>query len=76
MGHKEGVKISRNNKDLVDYLMYLTDASWIMASIYYDYLTSPGQFRVVPNNAKNWTLLEFKKPADGFEAIYVSQSPL
>jgi hypothetical protein len=47
-----------------------------MANIYYDYLTAPDEFTVVENKEKNWTQIEFKKPRDGFEAIYASEKPL
>jgi hypothetical protein len=73
---KGGIKVKRNNEDLVAYLYYLTDPSWIMASIYYDYREAPDQFTLLPDKNKSWTQLEFKKPVDGFEAIYVSEKPL
>jgi hypothetical protein len=75
-GKTNGIKIKRSNEDLVNYLFYLTDPSWIMASIYYTYLTSPNEFTVVPDKKKKWTELRFKTPKEGFEAIYVSEKPL
>jgi hypothetical protein len=73
---KTGIKIKRNNEDLVAYLYYLTDPSWVMASLYYEFLTSPNEFRVVPNRNKKWMELRLKRQGMGFEAIYVSQKPL
>lgn len=75
-GKTNGIRIKRSNEDLVTYMYYLTDPSWIMASLYYTYLTSPDQFTVVPNKKKKWTGLRLKTPKEGFEAIYVSENPL
>ena len=75
-GKTNGIRIKRSNNDLVAYVYYLTDPSWIIASLYYEYLTSPNEFTVVPNKKKKWTELQLKTPRDGFEAIYVSEKPL
>lgn len=75
-GKTNGIKIRRSNQDLVNYLFYLTDPSWIMASLYYTYLTSPNEFTVVPHKKKKWIELRLKSPKEGFEAIYVSEKPL
>ncbi len=75
-GKTNGIKIKRSNQDLVNYLFYLTDPSWIMASLYYTYLTSPNEFIVVPDKKKKWMELRLKSPKEGFEAIYVSTKPL
>jgi hypothetical protein len=75
-GKTNGIKLKRSDEDLVSYLFYLTDPSWIMASLYYTYLTSSNEFTVVPNKKKKWTELRLKTPKEGFEAIYVSEKPL
>lgn len=75
-GKKSGIKIKRNDDDLVAYLYYATDPSWIIASLYYEYLTSPHNFSVVPNKNKKWIELRLKIPRYGFGTIYVSEKPL
>jgi hypothetical protein len=75
-GKTNGIKIKRSNEDLVNYLFYLTDPSWIMTSLYYTHLTSPNEFTIIPDKKKNWTELRLKTPKEGFEAIYVSEKPL
>ena len=75
-GKKTGIKIKRNDDELVAYIYYLTDPSWIMAAFYYEYLASPKEFTVVPDKNNKWMELRLKTPRDGFEAIYVSEKPL
>ena len=75
-GKMDGMKIKRSNEDLVAYLYYLTDPSWVMAALYHEYLTEPNRFTVVSGRKKGIWELRFKKPRDGFRAIYVIKKPL
>ena len=43
-GEKEGLITKVDDKDLIDYLLYLTDPSCIMTCIYHDALYEPGKF--------------------------------
>ena len=75
-GSKSGLRIKRVNEDLVALLYYDTDPSWIMASLYSDYLVTPKSFHAVTNPNSNVVELVLNKPVEGFEAVYVSQNPL
>jgi hypothetical protein len=75
-GSKRGLRIKRVNEDLVALLYYYTDPSWIMASLYYEYLQAPKTFHVVPNPESKVDEIVFNKPMEGFEALYVSHNPL
>lgn len=75
-GEKNGIRIKRVNEELVGFLYYETDPSWIMASLYADYLQSPGSFRVSQTPDGKAEEFALKKPVEGFEAVYATRSPL
>jgi len=75
-GEKTGFKIKRNEKDLVDYILYITDPSYIMTSLYDEYSRNPTNYIVLENKEENWKELSLKEPLYGFEAIYVNEEPL
>ena len=76
-GSNSGSRIKRNNGDLVDYLYYATDPSWIMASVYGEYLRSPTSAHVVRSLDPISDEIVFDKPMGGvFEAVYASRDPL
>jgi len=76
-GSNSGSRIKRNNGDLVDYLYYATDPSWIMASVYGEYLRSPTSAHVIRSLDPISDEIVFDKPMGGvFEAVYASRDPL
>lgn len=76
-GSTSGLRLKRVNEDLVALLYYDTDPSWLMADLYFDYLSNPQSFRVAQNSADPGILeLVLKEPREGFEAVYISLKPL
>jgi hypothetical protein len=74
-GKKEGQITKLNDKDLIDYLIYLTDPSCIMTCIYHDALFEPAKF-LPPKDVEHGTIeRRFKEPVGGFQAIIVSEEP-
>ncbi len=74
-GDKKGLITKVNDKDLIDYLLYQTDPSCIMTCLYHDALYKPGKF--LPPKEVERGLIErrFKKPVEGFRAVFVSEEP-
>jgi hypothetical protein len=74
-GEKEGLITKVNDRDLIDYLLYLTDPSCIMTCFYHGALYEPGKF--LPPKEVERGLIErrFKKPVEGFRAVFVSEEP-
>lgn len=75
-GEKAGIKIKKNEKDLVDYILYITDPSYIMTSLYNGFSRNPEKYDVIEKKEENWKELSLKEPLYGFEAIYVNEEPL
>ncbi len=75
-GEKTGIKIKKSEKDLVDYILYITDPSYIMASLYNGYSRNRDNYNVLEKKAEAWKELALKEPLYGFEAVFVSERPL
>jgi hypothetical protein len=72
---KEGIITKATAKDLIDYLIYLTDPSYIMTDLYYSVLQSPEQF-LPPKDLEGGTVeWRFRKALEGFQSVLVSQEP-
>ena len=74
-GLKEGIRFPRNNEDLVMYVFYLTDPSWIMAGLYFQYFEEPSTALVESVPLQRYTKLTFQKPISGFESLFISERP-
>ena len=74
-GTKEGLITKLNDKDLIDYLLYLTDPSYIMTCFYHNALTEPGKFLPPKEIEPGCIERRFKKPVEGFRAVFVSEEP-
>ena len=74
-GEKEGLITKLEDKDLIDFLIYLTDPSVIMTCFYHGALYEPGKF--LPPKEVEPGLIErrFKEPVEGFRAVFVSEEP-
>jgi hypothetical protein len=74
-GDREGLITKLTDKDLIDYLIYLTDPSYIMECLYEGSLNEPGSF--LPPKEVERGLIErrFKEPVEGFRAVFVSEEP-
>ena len=74
-GAKEGLITKLTDRDLIDFLIYLTDPSCIMTCIYHDALYEPGKF--LPPKEVERGLIErrLKQPVEGFRAVFVSEQP-
>jgi hypothetical protein len=75
-GEKTGIKIKRDNKEIIGYLFYLLDPAGFNSGLYSEYLTKPSAFNVVPGKGGKWKEFQLKDPEDGFEAVYVTEKPL
>ena len=75
-GEPSGVKFKKNNKDLVDYILYLTDPSYIMTSLYNGYNTKPENYEIKNHDGKPYKELALKETLYGFEAIYINTESL
>jgi hypothetical protein len=74
-GEKEGLITKLDDKDLIDYLLYLTDPSYIMTCFYHGALFEPGKF-LPPKEVEGGCIeMRFKEPVEGFRAVFVSEKP-
>lgn len=73
-GATKGFVIEKNEKDMVDYIIYLTDPAGFMGYFFKKYLDYPELFTVSlkPNEKE----LRLKEPHYGIESIYISEAPL
>jgi hypothetical protein len=74
-GTKEGLITKLTDEDLLDYLIYLTDPSWIMTCFYHGALYEPDKFLPQKDLEGGWIERRFKDPVAGFRAVFVSEEP-
>jgi hypothetical protein len=74
-GDKEGLITKLNDEDLIDYLLYLTDPSYIMTCLYHDALNEPGKFLPPKEIEPGCIERRLKEPVEGFRAVFVSKEP-
>ena len=74
-GQKEGLITKLNDEDLIDYLIYQIDPSWIMTCFYHGALYEPGKFLAPKEVEGGYLEWRFKKPVEGFRAVFVSKEP-
>jgi hypothetical protein len=74
-GEKEGLITKVDDKDLIDYLLYLTDPSCIMTCLYHHALVEPGKFLPPKEVEPGCIERRFKEPVEGFRAVFVSEQP-
>jgi len=75
-GQKNGIKIARNDKEILGYLLYIIGADLFEGDLYEAYLLAPDTFNVVPGKGGKWKEFQLKNPMDGFEAVYLTEKPL
>lgn len=75
-GEAQGIVSDVNDKDMIDYLIYLTDPAMFLSQTYRDFLRRPKTF-LPPNydKQKDWTELKYKEPYHGIEALFVRKDP-
>jgi hypothetical protein len=72
-GENQGIKIKKNEIDLVDYILYLTDPSYFMTFSTYEYYQRPENVKVRQPKGKPYLELIFKEPLGGFiDAVFVN----
>ena len=76
VGAKTGFRLRKNEKDLVDFILYMTDPSYIMTSLYSAYTRNPDTYNVVEGREGFGKELVLKTPRSGFEALFVKEEPL
>jgi hypothetical protein len=74
-GDTKGIITKATDRDLIDYLLYLTDPSYIMTCLYHEALQTPGTF--LPQKELEGGIVEWRlrTPIEGFQAVLVSQEP-
>lgn len=75
VGKKQGLITRAKTEDLIDYLLYVTDPSYIMTSLYHGYLTQPKTYRDPVPEEGGCIRLTRKKPVEGFNALLVVEKP-
>jgi hypothetical protein len=76
VGEEEGIKIGKNEVDLVDYILYLTDPSFLMASLYFYAIDNPQLIERSAVDSEGYRTLRLTRPLEGFHSITVSEKPL
>lgn len=74
-GEKEGFITTAKTEDLIDYLLYITDPSYVMTSMYYYYLLAPQAYRP-PLKQKDGSTKLRAKELSHFSALYLCEKPL
>ncbi len=75
-GEDTGVRFKKNDRDLIDYILYLTDPSYIMTSLYYESQSKPDKYEVKDHKPLPYKEFLAKKSAYGFEAVLVDTDSL
>ena len=75
VGKKQGLITRATTNDLVDYLMYVTDPSYIMTAMYHDYLTNPKTYHNQARAEGDCIKLTRKEHVSPFNAIFVVKKP-
>jgi len=75
-GQKNGIKIARNDREILGYLLYMIGGTGFEAMMYGAYLQAPDTFNVVPGKGGKWKEFQLKKSMDGFDAVYLTEKPL
>jgi hypothetical protein len=75
-GEKDGLITNLTNKDLIDYLIYLTDPSCIMTGLYHGAIYEPAKFLSPKEVERGLIERRFKEPVEGFRAVIVSEEPV
>ena len=72
----EGIRIAKNEAELVDYALYLTDPALLMTGMYYEYLSNPNAFTREGPDDEGVFILRVKKPVEGFESVTLTEHPI
>ncbi len=76
VGEEQGIRIEKNEADLVDYILYLTDPSALMASLYFYAVKNPQLIERSVVDSEGYCTLRLRTPLEGFRSITVSEKPL
>lgn len=76
VGATSGFRIQKDEGDLVDYILYLTDPSYIMTSMYYQCFSEPSSVEITDEPGMPWREFTFKDPQYGFESVLVDAESL
>lgn len=74
-GAKEGLITTLTDRDLIDFLIYLSDPSFIMTCFYHGALYEPDKFLPPKEVERGLVERRFKQPVEGFRAVFVSEEP-
>jgi hypothetical protein len=70
----EGTILKRFPGDTLAFVMYMTDPSAIMRSVYINYLEKPQEF-TVKSSGNGQKYLQFKTPNQGFNGLKLQENP-
>lgn len=76
-GETLGIVNKVSDKDMIEYLIYLTDPAVFLTQTHRDFLRRPEAFFPPKNDKqKRWTELKYRKPQHGITALFVGQDPV
>jgi hypothetical protein len=75
-GEKNGMRIKRNDHDLIFYVLYYLDPGWLVAGMYSAFLKDPGSADVTVSEGHKWKEIRFLDRSDVYEVIYIAESPV
>lgn len=75
-GDAVGIKIKKNETHLVDYILYLTDPTYLMTSLFYNYNSNPKDYLVKDLDDKPYKQIVLEEPVIGIESIFVNLESL
>lgn len=70
-GASTGIKIEKNENDIVDFILYMTDPAGFMYAHYEKYINQPETADVVEIEGVPWQEIVFKEPWRGYESMLV-----
>lgn len=73
-GETSGMRIKKKGKDVVDYILYLTDPALFMTGLFNVYRTDAAKYRVETVSDKPWKRFVLKEPLYGFKSVAVDEN--
>ncbi len=75
-GEKGGMRIKRNDHDLMFYVLYHLDPGWLVAGMYSAFLEDPRNADVTVSEEHQWKEIRFLDRSDAYEVMYVAENPV
>lgn len=72
-GEKSGIRIEKNDTDIIDYILYLTDPALFMTGLFNGYKTDPSKYDIELIDGEPWKRFVLKEPLYGFKSVTVDE---